>query len=155
MSEAKAAIKKRTLHLWHKSWTNNNTGRHLYDIQPMAWRKAYRSMYGRKAESKVNRLKMGHCLLKQHLHRFALIDNPTCDCGTDRETPEQTIFHCQNNDVHRETHIDTIELSFVASQTPIPDRVINLKTILGYNSHLPNRNTVRYKCSCQFLLQLH
>ncbi len=33
--------------------------------------------------------------------------------------------------------MDTIELSFAASQTPIPDRVISLKTILGYNSHLP------------------
>ncbi len=33
--------------------------------------------------------------------------------------------------------MDTIELSFVVSQTPIPDRVINLKIIVGYNSHLP------------------
>ncbi len=32
--------------------------------------------------------------------------------------------------------MDTIELSFVASQTPIPDKVINRKTILGYNLHL-------------------
>ncbi len=81
------------------------------DLQPMVSRKAYRSLYGRKAESKVNRLKMGHSLLKQHLHRIAMIDNPTCDCETDRETPEHIIFHCQNNDVHRDTLIDTIELS--------------------------------------------
>ncbi len=64
LSDAKAAIKKRTLRLWQKSWTNNNTGRHLYDLQPMVSRKAYWSLYRRKAESKVNRLKMGHSLLK-------------------------------------------------------------------------------------------
>ncbi len=52
------------------------------------------------------------------LSRIAMIDNPTCDCGTDRQTPEHNIFHCQNNAVHRDI------LSFVASQTPIPDRVI-------------------------------
>ncbi len=62
---------------------------------------------------------MGHSLLKQHLHRITMINNPTCDCGTDRETPEHTIFHCQNNAVHRDILIDTIELSFVASRTPI------------------------------------
>ncbi len=84
LSDAKAAIKKRTLHLWQKSWTNNNTGRHLYDLQPMISRKAYQSLNGRKVESKVNRLKMGHSLLKQPLHRIAIIDNPTSDCGTDR-----------------------------------------------------------------------
>ncbi len=76
-------------------------------------------------------------LLKQHLHRISMIDNPTCDYGTDRETPEHNKFHSQNNAVLIDILIDTIELSFVASQTPIPDRVINLKTILGYNSHLP------------------
>ncbi len=31
------------------------------------------------AESKVNRLKMGHSLLKQHIHRIAMIDNPTIE----------------------------------------------------------------------------
>ncbi len=108
LPDAKAAIKKHTLHLWQKSWINNNTGCHLYDIQPNVSRKSYRSLFGRKAESKVNRLKMGHSLLKQHLHRIAIIDNPTCDRGTDRETPKHTIFHCQNNAVHRDILIDTI-----------------------------------------------
>ncbi len=136
LSEVKAAINKHTLHLWHKSWTNNNTGHHLYDLQPMISRKAYKSLYGRKAECKVNRLKMGDSFQKQHLHRIVVIDNPTCECGTDHETPENSIFHCQNNAVHRDILIDTIELYFVASQTPILDKVINLKTILGYNSHL-------------------
>ncbi len=124
LSEAKAAIKKRTLHLWQKSWTNSNMGHHFYDLQPRVSRIAYRNLYERKAESKVNRLKMGHSLLKQHLHRITMIDNPTCDCGTYRETPEHTIFHCQNNAVLRDILIDTIEhvaLSFVASQTPILD----------------------------------
>ncbi len=94
LSDANAVIKKRTLQLWQKSWSNNNTGRHLYDLEPNVSRKAYRSLYARKAESKVNRLKMGHSLLKQHLHRVATIDNPTCDRGTH----EHTILHCQNND---------------------------------------------------------
>ncbi len=88
---------------------------------PMVSRKVYRSLYGRRAESKVNRLNMGYSLPKQHLHRIAMIDNPTCDCGTDCETPEHTMFHCQNNAVHRDILIETIELSFVVSQTPIPD----------------------------------
>ncbi len=100
-----AAIDASTL---PKSLTNN-TRCHLYDLQPMVSMKAYRSLYRRKAESKVNRLKMGHSLLKQHLHRIAIIDNPTGDCGTDRETPEHTIF--QNNAVHRDILMDTIELS--------------------------------------------
>ncbi len=34
-------------------------------------------------KSKVNGLKMGHSPLKQHLHRISMIDNLTCDCGTD------------------------------------------------------------------------
>ncbi len=129
-----------------------NTGRNPYDLQPKVLRTAYRSLYGRKTESKVNSFKMRHNLLKQH--RISMIDNPTCDCGTDRKTPKHTIFHCQKNAVLRDILIDTIELSFVASQTPTPDRIIlNLKTILGYNSHLPTE-AVRHN-SCQFILQLH
>ncbi len=38
---------------------------------------------------------MGHSLIKEHLHRIIMIDNPTCDFGTDHETPEHTIFHWQ------------------------------------------------------------
>ncbi len=30
-------------YLWQKSWTNNNTGHHLYDLQPMVSRKAYQN----------------------------------------------------------------------------------------------------------------
>ncbi len=62
-----------------------------------------------------------------------MIDNPNCDCGTDHETPYSTA----KTKMFKRQLIDTIELSFVASQTPIPDRVIHLKTILGYISHLP------------------
>ncbi len=88
LSESKAAFKKHTLHMWQRSWFNNNTGHHLNDLQPDVSRRAYKSMYDRKADSKVDRLKMGHSLLKQHLYTIYFLNNSTCNCGTDHETTE-------------------------------------------------------------------
>ncbi len=76
-------------------------------------------------------------------HERLSVEQRVCEVGDSNNviirTLEHTICHCQNNAVHRDILIDTIELSFVASQTPIPDRVTSLKKILGYNSHLPTK----------------
>jgi hypothetical protein len=37
----------------------------------------------------------GHWKTKAHLHRFKIIEDPTCPCGTAEQTTDQLIFECE------------------------------------------------------------
>jgi hypothetical protein len=37
----------------------------------------------------------GHGRLKSYLHRFKIIDSPTCLCGTTEQTVDRLIFQCE------------------------------------------------------------
>ena len=75
---------------------NNNTGRHLYELQPKVLRMAYRGLCGGRAESKVGGVKVGRGLLGQHLRRVSVVDSPACGCGAGRWAPGRTVFHRQD-----------------------------------------------------------
>jgi hypothetical protein len=37
----------------------------------------------------------GHGNLKSYLHRFKMIESPTCPCGTTEQTIDRLIFQCE------------------------------------------------------------
>jgi hypothetical protein len=37
----------------------------------------------------------GHRNLKSYLHRFKIIESPTCPCGTTEQTIDHLIFQCE------------------------------------------------------------
>lgn len=42
----------------------------------------------------ANRILSGHHRTKAHLHRMNIVDDPTCECGEDRETMEHIFWRC-------------------------------------------------------------
>jgi len=38
---------------------------------------------------------MGHGNIRSHLHKFKIIDTPTCPCGTKDQTIDHSLFECE------------------------------------------------------------
>jgi hypothetical protein len=53
----------------------------------------------------------GHGNTNSYLHRFKLIDDPTCPCGEERQTSEHIIFECNIFEAQRSSLIMQIMVS--------------------------------------------
>jgi len=53
----------------------------------------------------------GHRKSKSYLHRFKLIDNPTCPCNEGQQTSEHIIFECNIFEAQRTSLIKQIMVS--------------------------------------------
>jgi len=53
----------------------------------------------------------GHGKSKSYLHRFKLIDNPTCPCNEGQQTSEHIIFECNIFEAQRTSLIKQIMVS--------------------------------------------
>jgi hypothetical protein len=45
----------------------------------------------------------GHGKTKAYLHRFKIVEEPTCPCGTAEQTTDHVIFECETSVIERET----------------------------------------------------
>jgi hypothetical protein len=50
----------------------------------------------RKKQTKIFRLRKGHCVLGAHIYRTGLIDSAACPCGSPKQTPEHILQDCPN-----------------------------------------------------------
>ena len=73
---AKGHIRERTLSRWQSSWDIADIGRYFYEFKPKVTRKSYLSSSNRVAEYRLNRLRLGHTLLRQHLAAKNIIEDP-------------------------------------------------------------------------------
>lgn len=48
----------------------------------------------RKNIATIARLRTGHCSLNSYLHRFNIIEDPTCECGDAKETVTHFLLVC-------------------------------------------------------------
>jgi ribonuclease HI len=83
---------------WSEEWevTGMTKGKHYKQLQPVIPTKPWFSkMYLPKPiTSMLCRMRIGHCLTTEHLHKIGLSDSPYCECGIDIDTLEHTFFVC-------------------------------------------------------------
>ncbi len=108
----------------------------------------YRSLYGRKAEFKVSRLK----ILKQHLHRIAMIDNPTCDCGIDRETPDHIPYSTAKTAIHTCTESEYFEFMIQSWQIIKKEEKLQIVSLSDCHSHSQVYIDFQPNLTCNLLL---
>ena len=53
-------------------------------------------------------MKTGHGNIKSYLHRFKIIESPTCPCGTTEQTTDHLIFQCEFLGKERDTLISGV-----------------------------------------------
>ena len=84
-----------------KEWeTRQESAAHIKRIEESSdikvGRKLYNEISTRKHLAWLIRLRTGHCSLNQYLHRFNIMDDPTCACGQTIETVRHYLIHCKN-----------------------------------------------------------
>ena len=89
---------------WKESWFQTKTvkGKFYSLIQNEFPREPIYSRYkylDRRTSTTIIRMRTGHCLTQEHLHRIGIAENPYCECGQ-QETLHHIFFECPINRVH-------------------------------------------------------
>ncbi len=127
--EASTIIKSGVLHTWIKRCKTLHSDSHLLPAPSLS---QCISLVPRNAEVKLNRIKLQHHKLRDHMHKIMphAYTTAECSCGEDRQTVEHVLLHCRQHTVHRDTLIGKIELSFRKNSVHIFHRKFNLDTLL-------------------------
>ncbi len=93
-TEIKAIIAKELQEIWQNEGKEGTKGRHLYCIQEKVG--SERRRFGNREEDVlIARMRTGHCLLNQCLHRIGKHENGNCDkCGL-TENVEHVLIKCE------------------------------------------------------------
>jgi ribonuclease HI len=154
-SEAKATIKKLNCKRWQKRWDMASTGRYTYGLFPIASEGGYKCPGIRASETKLNRLRTGTTLLKDHMYKILpnFYPSPNCQCGLSRETIEHLLFHCTLYTDIRTDLIADIEILFIKNNVPAHKRFINTQVLLGRPDYLPRHLITQLQARVAYFIQ--
>ena len=62
--------------------------------------------------------------------------SPNCICGGGRHTIKHYMLECSEHTEQRASMYECIDIGYVVTDTKPSDRLININTLLGSNSHL-------------------
>jgi hypothetical protein len=132
-SEATNQTKHGLKNAWQRRWDTHSTNSTTHHYCTKVSLNSYKSTINRKAETMLNRIKLGHHKLKDRLHRIMPRAYPSaeCECGKDRQTAEHVILHCILHAQHRDTLLNAVELSYIKHNIPLLKRKIGLKSLLS------------------------
>jgi len=139
IKEGKQMIKEGSINCWQRQWNLIQVSRQLHIIQPNVVASAYKSRTDRETEKKMFRLRADVTKLRSQLWRMKIpgVVSPLCECEDDTETVSHVLCDCSKYTSLRDNMIDTIELGFVQTCTPIHLRAITGDILLGHNPELP------------------
>ena len=95
-----SSIKLKFHKQWIHDWEIGNTGRHLYSFQNEPSSPIKYKYVSRLIQGTISKMRIGHIVCLEYLHRFKLTDNPTCVlCNSGNDSIEHILFDCtdQNN----------------------------------------------------------
>ena len=155
LSEAKASIKKLNCKRWQRRWDLADSGRHTHELFPTVSEGGYKSPGNRASETKLNRLRTGSSLLKDHMHKILpnFYPSPNCDCGLSRCTIEHLLFNCALHNDLRINLFENIEILFHKYNVPTHKRLINTQVLLGRPDFLPKPIITQLQTQVALFLQ--
>ena len=95
-SEIKALLKDGRNRSWQLLYEQKRDQLHIGSIKRFIKHWDWASHKDRATEATVARLRIGHCGLKAHLHRFNQSDSSNCIGCNQPETTDQFLLHCEN-----------------------------------------------------------
>ena len=138
LSEAKSITKRLSLNRWQKRWNTATTGRFTNDLFPKTRENSYKTVGIRASEIKLNRLRSGTSLLKDHMHKIMpnVYSSPLCECGMGIQTISHILLDCTLHAIPREHLFDSIETVFKQCNVSVHNRYYNLQVLLGKPEYL-------------------
>ena len=92
---AKSLAKEHCKKTWRTQWTQNETGRTLFQFQPAPNPRDAINQLERKHQCNIFRLRTGHAFLNMHRNRLNPQVQPNCrHCGQQNETVEHHLLYC-------------------------------------------------------------
>jgi hypothetical protein len=77
---------------WQSEWDKTTKGQITKDFFPVIQDRLKMKI---KITSIFTTMKKGHGNLKSYLHKFKIIESPTCPCGTTDQTIDHLLFQCE------------------------------------------------------------
>lgn len=150
----KSKVRSELLRTWQRRW-DLHSGTQTYAFIPKVSFTSTSTLCP-SADTKRNRLILGHHRLKDRMHRIMpkAYASPTCPCRTAAQTSQHIMFHCsQLFSKERTMLMDTIEHALVKCYVPPFKRDITLKTLLC-PAIQPDFNSIVQKAVAKFLFSI-
>jgi ribonuclease HI len=97
VSDINNFLNNNALNEWQNHWDQSSKikGSRLWQIQPKVQIKPwfYKIRMTKLSTSSISRLRIGHCMVAQHMNRIGIYDEPFCECGME-ETIDHVLFGC-------------------------------------------------------------
>ena len=119
--------------VWQRRWDTYSSHSTTYFYMPTVSLTTYKSTIPRKAETRYNRIILGHHHLKDRMHKILPIayPSPNCHCGKDRQTTQHVLFQCMKHSKERDTMLNKIDLAYHKHKVPLTSRNISMKSVLA------------------------
>ena len=103
ISEIKTHLKEGRNRSWQLIYDQKKDHLHIGSIKRTIKHWDWALHKHRATETTITRLRIGHCGLRAHLHRFNPSDTQNCNTCNQPETIDHFLFHCQNHSNERNT----------------------------------------------------
>ena len=85
-------IKEEGLTRWQEEWTSTSKGTVCRTFFPSVRQRIKQKI---KMTAPFAAMVTGHGILKSYLHRFRIVNDPTCSCLQEAQTVDHLIYRCQ------------------------------------------------------------
>jgi primosomal protein N' len=85
-------LEEESVKKWQRNWTQNTKGSITKEYFPNVEERLNMKL---NLTQNFSAIVTGHGKTKAYLHRFKIIEEPTCPCGTAEQTTEHLIFECE------------------------------------------------------------
>lgn len=147
LSESIRLVQNQILKEWQEEWVSSvvQKGKHTYYLRPLLndkpWFKG-KGHFTRNFATTISRLRLGHGLFPEHMHRIGLCESPTCSCGQIGSL-NHLFFNCPAYDCLRNWFF--VKLMGLGHFPPY-----NLVSLLSYNSDKLNRLLYHFMGKCDY-----
>jgi len=98
-SVVKRELEEESVRKWQRNWTQNTKGSVTKEYFPNVEERLKMKL---NLTQNYTAIVTGHGKIRAYLHRFKIIQEPTCPCGTAEQTTDHLIFECETITKERE-----------------------------------------------------
>jgi len=91
-SVVKRELEEESVRKWQRNWTQTTKGSITKEYFPNVEERLKMKV---NLTQKFTAIVTGHGKTRAYLHRFKIIEEPTCSCGTAEQTTDHLIFECE------------------------------------------------------------
>jgi hypothetical protein len=101
----RSELGEKSVEKWHRDWDQTSKGQTTKEYFPKV---ADRLNMKINITRNFTTIVTGHGNIRSYLHRFKILDTPTCPCGTKDQTVDHLLYECELLNKERDSLISTV-----------------------------------------------